>query len=543
MIKTKAIKEQKTDKEQKIWLILLKNTVPAILLMSFVGLYGLFDEIFTINFGMDQTAIVKTALGVEYQPQQIIRMAMALSLIVAVILEAFALMFSIGSSVIYSRLLANGELDKAKKFIRTSFKVSFIASIALVPMMLALIFPIFNFAYDGDVFIKQKVFEMANTYIEIIIIATPFLIFNQYMSSLLRAQGKIYVALMVMFVPLLLNIFMDWTFMHLLHMGIKGGAWSTFVAYTISALMILTVVAIQKNEDLGARNLISFKDLQMKMIVLAIFIGIAPLLRNVSQSFTDTIEMHKIHYIGGKVYSFDDNFMYSMFVGALPIFNVFFPILFGFIHGGAPVISKMYASKNKKTMVSVYRQLLLQSFIIGVVIAAIAYGLSNSFYDLLKTTNILHRLKDRSRIVFDIMILSIPLFGMLISSITYFTGIGNFRLAILASTLRGFVLIWPFIKIFTDQALGVQTTTIRQVKISTHPPLNIFQSEFIFWWYFPVVTVTSSIFTYGIVKIHQILDHNFLDPSTPKYNRTNKIKVFYKVRRWYEEVTTKKTIR
>ena len=177
--------------------------------MSFVGLYGLFDEIFTINFGMNDTSLIKTSLGIEYQPQQVIRMVMALALIIAVILEAFALLFSIGSSVIYSRLLATNKLDEAKKFIRTSFKVSFIFSIAIVPVMLFLISPIFNFAYDGDVFIKQKVFQMANTYIEIIIIATPFLIFNQFMSSLLRAQGRIYVALFVMFLPLLLNIFMD----------------------------------------------------------------------------------------------------------------------------------------------------------------------------------------------------------------------------------------------------------------------------------------------------------------------------------------------
>lgn len=170
--------------------------------------------------------------------------------------------------------------------------------------------------------------------------------FNQFMASLYRAQGYIMTALLVIGLPIGINLTLDYLFMGVADMDIQGGAWATFISYVVSSIMIFITLFLYRKKNENITNLISFKHINGQIILFAFLIGLAPLFRNLAQSFQETFEMHYIKKISVFVYSNDPTIMPFLYTSAIPLFNIFFPMLFGFVHGVAPIVAKLKHDKN-----------------------------------------------------------------------------------------------------------------------------------------------------------------------------------------------------
>jgi Na+-driven multidrug efflux pump len=77
---------------------------------------------------------------------------------------------------------------------------------------------------------KSEAFELAKTYVSIIFLGTPFLVFYQFFAAVLRSRGNSQIPLLAMTVSSLCNIVLDLLFIVVFKMGIAGAALGTILS-------------------------------------------------------------------------------------------------------------------------------------------------------------------------------------------------------------------------------------------------------------------------------------------------------------------------
>lgn len=491
--------------------IILKNSWPSLLLMFFTGLYGFFDDIFSINFASDSYDYIYTNYGFLYESTQMVRAALSICISMMLFLEGLALLIAIGSSVKYSYLLSINKDEEAKAFLSTSFKFNIIVSLISIPLLLLMVKPWISFQYHVDPYIKNRITKLTYEYLWIIIVAQPLLMFNQYMSSIFRALKYNKLALLIMGLPLFLNLFLDYIFMDKINLGIEGGAYATMLSYAVSSIAFsVIIIFFLKHKHLNFRNLFNLEYFSFKWVWILLLIGTAPFFRNIAQTVKETIEMHNVQEISPFIYANDPSILSFLLTNALPLFNIFFPVMFGFIHGLAPVVSR-YSSKKEFNKKKFVLYLSIVAFSLGIILTIFSFLISDSLFGIMKISNSDNYSLTKTKNILVIMMFSLPFYGILISFITVLTGLSNYLVATFASILRGLILVVPIVLLFkffatsssaTLDANGV-TTDFRSLITNN----GIFSKEFIFWWEYPTLTFLSSMIMIPIyilsIKFHE----------------------------------------
>ena len=136
----------------------------------------------------------------------------------------------IGASVIVSQAFGAREYAKMRLTIHTAL-VSFLA--------LSILLGIFGFA-AGESIMKllntpADILEQAAEYLRIYFLGLPFLFMYNVFSSMFNALGRSRIPLYLLIFSSLFNILLDIYFVYVLHLGVAGVAWATFIAQGISA--------------------------------------------------------------------------------------------------------------------------------------------------------------------------------------------------------------------------------------------------------------------------------------------------------------------
>lgn len=84
---------------------------------------------------------------------------------------------------------------------------------------------------------KEEVYPMAKTYVDTILLGTPFLAFYQLFSGALRSRGNSRIPLLAMTVSSLCNIILDILFVNVLELGIAGAALGTILSEFVVMLI------------------------------------------------------------------------------------------------------------------------------------------------------------------------------------------------------------------------------------------------------------------------------------------------------------------
>ena len=90
---------------------------------------------------------------------------------------------------------------------------------------------------------KEEVYPMAKTYVDTILLGTPFLAFYQLFSGALRSRGNSRIPLLAMTVSSLCNIILDILFVNVLELGIAGAALGTILSEFV-VMLILSLIHI-----------------------------------------------------------------------------------------------------------------------------------------------------------------------------------------------------------------------------------------------------------------------------------------------------------
>ncbi len=166
---------------------------------------------------------------------------------------------SIGANVILSEAKGAKDQDKAIKVVHTSLIFAFISGIAV---------GILGFIISDNLLelmgTEEHYFAKAALYLRIYFAGLPFLMIYNYAAQLLRAQGNSHGPFIALFISGLFNVGFDLLFVFPLHMGVAGVAVATIIAETISAIICMGILMLNKN----AYAKFSFKKLRIDGQVL-----------------------------------------------------------------------------------------------------------------------------------------------------------------------------------------------------------------------------------------------------------------------------------
>ena len=524
--KVMSSREKRIFSEQPIWKSVLQMSLPSLIAMLVFGLYSFIDSILSIQFASDNYE----GMAMPGQSaKDLVRVFMTATVPITTFIMAITLLFGVGVARRVSVNIGAGNEERAIKTMKTSMQFSLLVSLLLIPILLFSAIPWMESQFDSSPKLAGIIAENAYQYVWIIIMALPIMMFNQVATSLLRTEARNKEAVLAMLIPLLVNLFFDWLFMGPLGMGVNGGAWATFISYVLTAAMYVFFISRKVESRIKWKNLFGRKNFQLITLVGVILVGIAPFLRNMAQSITQTFEMNQIQSVSKGVYD-SKMAMTTIMTSVFPIFGLFFPIMFGFVQAGSPLAAYNFGAKDMKRVKQTVMWVVVFSFITGIILYLLStfalfdtlsswLGNKDKVYDSgiidtkLKDTSLvamhpqLRSIKnwaegiwkagghsgvnyhftfhavEKAQKVYGIMMLGLPLFSVVLGAMVLFGSTDRISLSIFAASLRGIILLIPILLIFS----AIAKESPGDVASNVMGNNGVFASEFIFWWFYPVL--------------------------------------------------------
>ena len=222
--------------------------IPTTISMLITNIYNAVDTYFVGTLGEAPQA----ATGILFTLQAII--------------QAFAFMLGHGSGTYVAKKLADRDIKGASVYVSTAFFNSFVIGFLLMLFGIIFINPLMVLLGSSD-----TVLPFSRQYGIWILISSPFLMASLVINNNLRYEGKAFYAMIGLVTGALLNIFGDFIFINVMHLGIFGAGMSTGISQIIS-FIILLVLYIK-----SAQGKISIKLYSLKFKVhLNIFRGGLP---------------------------------------------------------------------------------------------------------------------------------------------------------------------------------------------------------------------------------------------------------------------------
>lgn len=411
-------------KHEKITTLLLKLSAPAILAMFVNALYNIIDTIF---IGQNVGELGIGALSITFP----IQMALA----------AFALMIGVGAASSVSRNLGAKNYEKANNVAGNTVTITIIMSILLAVLIFIFIDLLLNLFGA-----TENIFDLAKSYLSIILIG--FLYFPIVMASnnLIRAEGHALHSMIVMLSGTVTNIVLDYIFIVKYNMGIEGAALATIIGQGVSLLYVLYYY----NSDKSSIK-IHLIDLKVKfnIFIEIVTVGFATFARNMAVSLIAIPINNTLGY-----YSGDTGIAIYGVINRIFLF-LHMP-LFGIIQGMQPIAGYSYGAKQYKRLKNVLKLSLIAATIIASIGAVIGLVFPETIFSLFEDN--VSFVKEGSDALI-IVLLAFPLVGIQIVGASLYQALGKAIPSIFLSLLRQVIFLVPLIlilpNIMENHVLGV----------------------------------------------------------------------------------------
>ncbi len=396
-------------KNEKVWKLLLKFSIPAIIGMMVNALYNVVDRMYIGRLG----PLAMTGIG--------------LNLPFMTMLLAFGMLVGIGSAAIISIRLGQNKKDEAEKILGNAFTLLFI--IFTIVMVLSYIFKTDLLYIFGA---SSETIGYADDYITIILAGALFQGLGFGINNIIRAEGNPKIAMYTMLIGAVINIVLDPIFIFSFNMGIKGAAIATIISQFVSMVWVLY-------HFLSDKSILKFKVSNLKLeskIIKNIFaIGISPFFMQMAASMVTIISNNALKANGG-----------DLAIGAMTVINavvIFFLMpIFGINQGSQPIIGFNYGAGEYKRVKSA-----LKLAVAGATVIATLGFVLTQFYTvgLIKIFNDDPQLINVTTKGMRIFLSMLPIIGFQIVSSNYFQAVGKAPKAMFLSLLRQVIVLIPLL--------------------------------------------------------------------------------------------------
>ena len=399
-------------KEEKIWRLIIKYSVPAILAMMVTSLYNTVDRAF-IGSMKDVGALAISGLGVTMP--------------ILTILGAFCVGLAVGGSTNIAIKLGEGNKEEAEKALGNTIAIELLVGIVMMSISIFFLEDIlYIFGASNDT-IKYSM-----DYISVIMYGTWFNLPGFAMNSAIRADGNPKFASKMMIIACLFNLILDPIFIFGFGMGIKGAALGTVICQLVICLWSGYYFTFGKsNLKLKLKNI----KIESKIIKGILVIAITPFCMELASGF--------IHLITNKVLKVYGGDLAIGAMTAITSINLLFLMpVYGISQGMQTIIAYNYGAKQFERA--------KKALLIGIVAATIV--LSFGIFAILLFPKLFIGIFTKDAILTDLALngiyiysLTLPAIGICILGTVYFQSIGSAKKSIVLSLLRQVIVFIPLI--------------------------------------------------------------------------------------------------
>ncbi|AFS79403.1 MATE efflux family protein [Gottschalkia acidurici 9a] len=399
--------------ESPVGKLLLSFSVPAIIGMVVNAFYNIVDRIFIGHY--------VGGLGLA---------GVAVSYPIMIIVMAFGMLIGVGATSIISIRLGEGRNEDAEKVFGNAFFL-----LIIIPVLLSAFCLLFLDQILGLFGASENILPLAKEYLSIILYGSIFQVIGFGMNNFIRSEGSPRIAMMTMLIGAIINIVLDYVFIVIFNMGMKGAALATIIGQAASAIWVLKYFLFgQSLLKLRKENL----KLKSEIVTHILSLGSAQFFSQIANSAIILIINRSLASYGG-----DIAISAYAIINSIAIFLVM--PLFGINQGAQPIIGYNFGAKNYDRV----KKTLSLAIIAATIIVVLGFIVIMAFPQLLvsmfsKGDSELTKVTITGLRVF---LAALPVIGFQIISSNYFQATGKPKHALFLSLSRQVIVLIPAVLI------------------------------------------------------------------------------------------------
>ncbi len=402
-----------------LWHVMWKLSLPAIVAMVLYGLNSMFDAIFVGRF-VGETALA--GVSVAYPLSQI-----ALGI---------GSLLGVGAGSALSIALGANDKNTQKKLLGNVNYLSVIFTV--VYMIIAWIFAEDIIRMMGG---KGEALTLGTEYFRITILGTIFWIHGLALNMIVRSEGKMKSAAMMMGVGLTVNIIANYFLIVVCGLGVRGAAWGTNLGMLVYS--IVGLVYFSKGKVTFEAH--PFKISRDREIIKNIFsMGIPSLIMSVMSVIQGIIVFNAISGIG-------TNYDIAFYGATFRIFTFLLTPIFGLMRALQPVVGINFGAKQNLRVIKSFKLFTLAGFILMTPFWIIIMSSPQLVLNLMMPGQIF---SGENLMNFRVLMSLIPVLPVLFIAMTFFPSINNGKPVTIIGLARQLVFYVP-VMFFLPKVMGI----------------------------------------------------------------------------------------
>ena len=316
-------KEKEMILNGSLWKVCYKLSLPAIIAMVLYGLNVIFDGVFVGRL-VGETAFA--GISIVYPLTQL---SLGLGSLVGV-----------GAGSYLSILLGEDDKETQGKIVGNANLISIVVTIVMMLLGFVFMKPLLTaIGADGETL------TFAISYFRITLIGSIFWIIGLAYNMIVRAEGKMKTAALMMGIGLVVNIISNYILMKIFNMGVAGAAWGTNIGMFVYALLF--VIYCKRGRASFNANIFTVRA-DKEIIKEIVSLGMSSLIMSVMGIIQSVIILRAL-----KTYRSD---LDITFYGAVfRIFNFSLTPIYGLMRALQPVAGINYGAQKYERSISSFK--------------------------------------------------------------------------------------------------------------------------------------------------------------------------------------------
>lgn len=390
---------------EKPFQLMVSLSLPAIIGMVVIGLYNFMDAVFVGQM------ISPQAMG-----------AVTVSYPFTLVNSAIATLIGVGSASVLSRAIGKKDQATVDKIMGNLIMSVLLLSAAVT--ILGMVFTRQILQMSGA---QGEILENAVVYLRIIFAGSISVDFAQAANMVMRGEGLLKRAMMIMGIGAILNILLDPIMISLTH-SVSGAAYATVIAQIVQAIITIWYF-VKKSKDVRIHRIRLDKALMPQILS----VGVSAMLMQLMQLIQQTIMYNTAANYGGDEW--------QIILGACLRIQAFaFIPLWGISQGFQPAVGTNYGAKEYSRVKEITRTFLIGTAIFSLLFYIPVMTFPKTMLSMFITNaNIADIGVGSLRLYFSTYIL----LGVMILSITLFQSLGKGGVAAVLTLLRQIIFFIP----------------------------------------------------------------------------------------------------
>ena len=316
-------KEKEMILNGSLWKVCYKLSLPAIIAMVLYGLNVIFDGVFVGRL-VGETAFA--GISIVYPLTQL---SLGLGSLVGV-----------GAGSYLSILLGEDDKETQGKIVGNANLISIVVTIVMMLLGFVFMKPLLKaIGADGETL------TFAISYFRITLIGSIFWIIGLAYNMIVRAEGKMKTAALMMGIGLVVNIISNYILMKIFNMGIAGAAWGTNIGMFVYALLF--VIYCKRGGASFNANIFTVRA-DKEIIKEIVSLGMSSLIMSVMGIIQSVIILRALKTYGSDL---DITFYGAVF----RIFNFSLTPIYGLMRALQPVAGINYGAQKYERSISSFK--------------------------------------------------------------------------------------------------------------------------------------------------------------------------------------------